>query len=125
MQKNRKFVVLVCERNGAFVTEYKSDHSFNVAVARSTDIDKALKLPYEGYLKHKKRVKHLARALGSKIVVVEAEYKMTYPSGEPMKPFVKPKNDDYKDKALLKVMSSLAALSSIESLSSIETLNKI
>ncbi|MCW6682054.1 hypothetical protein NHG29_04110 [Aerococcaceae bacterium NML160702] len=99
------------------MTGYKSDSDFNVDIDYSRNLDEALKLPHEEYLSNKKTFKSLARALGCKVVVVEAEYKFTYPSGEPMKPFVEPKNDDYT--AFLKLMSSLEALSSIESLNKI------
>lgn len=65
------------------MSEIKNNpHSLATKAGLVEEIRGALSLPYEYYLKQESEIKALAKIHDCEIILVDAEYTLTYPNGE-------------------------------------------
>ncbi|MGC6553276.1 hypothetical protein ACPC58_08510 [Streptococcus sp. VTCC 12905] len=82
MKISNKLIVLRNKKKGYFMSEIKNNpHSFATKAVFVEEIRGALSLPYEYYLKQKFEIKALAKIHDCEIILVDAEYTLTYPNG--------------------------------------------
>ncbi|WP_105154134.1 hypothetical protein [Streptococcus suis] len=83
MKISNKLIVLRDKKKGYFMSEIKNNpHSLTTQAGFVEEIRGALSLPYEYYLKQKSEIKALAKIHDCEIILVDAEYTLTYPNGE-------------------------------------------
>lgn len=85
MNKKTEMIVFRSRETGNFLKSYK-DRSSLAFQADYCCLEHCLKIPREKYEENKKTYKALATAFDCEIVVVEAEYKLTYPNGSEVEP---------------------------------------
>ncbi|HIH8008009.1 TPA: hypothetical protein ACYSYY_000100 [Streptococcus suis] len=61
------------------------------------EIRGALSLPYEYYLKQKSEIKALAKIHDCEIILVDAEYTLTYPNGEEVSKIIPKESNLFDD----------------------------
>ncbi|HEM5039554.1 TPA: hypothetical protein U1220_001874 [Streptococcus suis] len=82
MKISNKLIVLREKKNGYFMSEIKNNpHSLATKAGLVEEIRGALSLPYEYYLKQESEIKALAKIHDCEIILVDAEYTLTYPNG--------------------------------------------
>ena len=85
MNKKTEMIVFRSRKTGKILESYKDRGS----LAFQTEyccITHCLKIPREKYEENKKTYKDLAAAFDCEIVAVEAEYKLTFPTGSDVEP---------------------------------------
>lgn len=105
MEMNNEFIVFRHKENGTFVNEYKNRDSHLTFEATFTDeIQFALILEEEHYLRQKNELLPLCKALGCEPIRVKAEYTLETLDGQPAKE-IEEKEDSYASElTLLKKM---------------------
>ena len=82
MKISNKLIVLREKKRGYFMESIENNpHSLATKVSFVREIRGALSLPYEYYLKQKSEIKALAKIHDCEIILVDAEYTLTYPNG--------------------------------------------
>ena len=82
MKISNKLIVLRDKKNGYFMESIENNpHSLATKASFVKEIRGALSLPYEYYLKQKSEIKALAKMHDCEIILVDAEYTLTYPNG--------------------------------------------
>ena len=82
MKISNKLIVLRDKKEGYFMSAIKNyPHSLATKAGFVEEIRGALSLPYEYYLKQKSEIKALAKMYECEIILVDAEYTLTYPNG--------------------------------------------
>lgn len=82
MKISNKLIVLRDKKKGYFMSEIKNNpHSLATKACFVGEIRGALSLPYEYYLEQKSEIKALAKMHECEIILVDAEYTLTYPNG--------------------------------------------
>lgn len=83
MKISNKLIVLRDKKKGYFMSEIKNNpHSLAMKACFVEEIRGALSLPYKYYLEQKSEIKALAKMHECEIILVDAEYTLTYPNGE-------------------------------------------
>lgn len=83
MKISNKLIVLRDKKKGYFMSEIKNNpHSLATKACFVEEIRGALSLPYKYYLEQKSEIKALAKMHECEIILVDAEYTLTYPNGE-------------------------------------------
>ena len=83
MKISNKLIVLREKKNGYFMAKIKNNpNSLATKAGFVEEIRGALSLPYEYYLEQKSEIKALAKIHDCEIILVDAEYTLTYPNGE-------------------------------------------
>ncbi len=83
MKISNKLIVLRDKKNGYFMSEIKNNpNSLATKASFVGEIRGALSLPYKYYLEQKSEIKALAKMHDCEIILVDAEYTLTYPNGE-------------------------------------------
>ena len=82
MKISTKYIVLRGRKTGDYLKGIKN-HSRSIATCSSfvSDIKGALVMSYDSYVEQKAKVKSLAKVTDCEIVVVNAEFDLTYPNG--------------------------------------------
>lgn len=82
MKISNKLIVLREKKRGYFMESIENNpHSLATKASFVKEIRGALSLPYEYYLKQKSEIKALAKMHECEIILVDAEYTLTYPNG--------------------------------------------
>ena len=82
MKISNKLIVLRDKKRGYFMENIENNpHSLATKASFVKEIRGALSLPYEYYLKQKSEIKALAKMHDCEIILVDAEYTLTYPNG--------------------------------------------
>lgn len=82
MKISNKLIVLREKKKGYFMESIKNNpHSLTTKAGFVKEIRGALSLPYEYYLEQKSEIKALAKMHDCEIILIDAEYKLTYPNG--------------------------------------------
>ena len=82
MKISNKLIVLREKKRGYFMESIENNpHSLATKASFIKEIRGALSLPYEYYLKQKSEIKALAKIHDCEIILVDAEYTLTYPNG--------------------------------------------
>ena len=82
MKISNKLIVLRDKKKGYFMSEIKNNpHSLATKASFVEEISGAISLPYEYYLEQKSKIKALAKMHDCEIILVDAEYTLTYPNG--------------------------------------------
>ena len=82
MKISNKLIVLREKKRGYFMENIENNpHSLATKAGFVGEIRGALSLPYEYYLKQKSEIKALAKMHDCEIILVDAEYTLTYPNG--------------------------------------------
>ena len=82
MKISNKLIVLREKKRGYFMESIENNpHSLATKASFVKEIRGALSLPYEYYLKQKSEIKALAKMHDCEIILVDAEYTLTYPNG--------------------------------------------
>ena len=82
MKISNKLIVLREKKMGYFMESIENNpHSLATKAGFVGEIRGALSLPYEYYLKQKSEIKALAKMHDCEIILVDAEYTLTYPNG--------------------------------------------
>ena len=82
MKISNKLIVLREKKRGYFMENIENNpHSLATKAGFVGEIRGALSLPYEYYLKQKSEIKALAKMHECEIILVDAEYTLTYPNG--------------------------------------------
>lgn len=82
MKISNKLIVLREKKRGYFMENIENNpHSLATKAGFVGEISGALSLPYEYYLKQKSEIKALAKMHDCEIILVDAEYTLTYPNG--------------------------------------------
>lgn len=82
MKISNKLIVLREKKRGYFTESIENNpHSLATKASFVKEIRGALSLPYEYYLKQKSEIKALAKIHDCEIILVDAEYTLTYPNG--------------------------------------------
>ena len=82
MKISNKLIVLREKEKGYFMSEIKNNpNSLATKAVFVEEIRGALSLPYEYYLEQKSEIKALAKMHDCEIILVDAEYTLTYPNG--------------------------------------------
>ncbi|HEM3674654.1 TPA: hypothetical protein U1C95_001983 [Streptococcus suis] len=82
MKISNKLIVLRDKKNGYFMSEIKNNpHSLATKACFVGEIRGALSLPYKYYSEQKSEIKALAKMHECEIILVDAEYTLTYPNG--------------------------------------------
>ncbi|HFI0250090.1 TPA: hypothetical protein ACGO6U_000445 [Streptococcus suis] len=82
MKISNKLIVLRDKKKGYFMSEIKNNpHSLATKACFVGEIRGALSLPYKYYLEQKSEIKALAKMHECEIILVDAEYTLTYPNG--------------------------------------------
>lgn len=83
MKISNKLIVLREKKRGAFMSRIEnSPHSLTTDANFVNEIRGALTLPYKYYLEQKSKIKALAKVHDCEIILVDAEYTLTYPNGK-------------------------------------------
>ena len=83
MKISNKLIVLREKKGGYFMKSIENNpHSLATKAGFVEEIRGALSLPYEYYLEQKSEIKALAKMHECEIILVDAEYTLTYPNGE-------------------------------------------
>ncbi|NQK49795.1 hypothetical protein HO504_07715 [Streptococcus suis] len=98
MKISNKLIVLRNKKNGCFMAEIKNNpHSLATKAGFVEEIRGALSLPYEYYLKQKSEIKALAKIHDCEIILVDAEYTLTYPNGEEVSKIIPKESNLFDD----------------------------
>ena len=82
MKISNKLIVLREKKRGYFMENIENNpHSLATKAGFVGEIRGALSLPYEYYLKQKSEIKAFAKMHDCEIILVDAEYTLTYPNG--------------------------------------------
>jgi hypothetical protein len=82
MKISNKLIVFREKKRGYFMENIENNpHSLATKAGFVGEIRGALSLPYEYYLKQKSEIKALAKMHDCEIILVDAEYTLTYPNG--------------------------------------------
>ena len=82
MKISNKLIVLREKKRGYFMASIENTpHSLAPYASFVKEIRGALSLPYEYYLKQKSEIKALAKIHDCEIILVDAEYTLTYTNG--------------------------------------------
>ncbi|MGV3079089.1 hypothetical protein ACEE44_02650 [Streptococcus sp. 32226D021BW] len=82
MKISNKLIVLREKKRGYFMESIENNpHSLATKAGFVKEIRGALSLPYEYYLEQKSEIKALAKMHDCEIILVDAEYTLTYPNG--------------------------------------------
>lgn len=82
MKISNKLIVLRKKKRGYFMESIENNpHSLATKAGFVEEIRGALSLPYEYYLEQKSEIKALAKMHDCEIILVDAEYTLTYPNG--------------------------------------------
>ena len=82
MKISNKLIVLRDKKKGYFMSEINNNpNSLATKACFVGEIRGALSLPYEYYLEQKSKIKALAKMHECEIILVDAEYTLTYPNG--------------------------------------------
>lgn len=82
MKISNKLIVLREKKRGYFMESIENNpHSLATKTGFVKEIRGALSLPYEYYLEQKSEIKALAKMHDCEIILVDAEYTLTYPNG--------------------------------------------
>ncbi|MFM0714214.1 hypothetical protein P7J19_08460 [Streptococcus suis] len=83
MKISNKLIVLREKEKGYFMASLENNpHSLTTKADFVKEIRGALSLPYKYYLEQKSEIKALAKMHDCEIILVDAEYTLTYPNGE-------------------------------------------
>ena len=77
MKENNKQVVFYSAEKNAFLGKYKNRGSLAFEAGFTTELRKALSMPFEPYEEQKTELDKLAEAFGCEVLIVEAEYNVT------------------------------------------------
>lgn len=98
MKISNKLIVLRDKKNGYFMSEIKNNpHSLATKAVFVKEISCALSLPYEYYLEQKSEIKALAKMHDCEIILVDAEYTLTYPNGGDVSKIIPKKSNLFDD----------------------------
>ena len=82
MKISNKLIVLREKKRGYFMESIENNpHSLATKASFVKEIRGALSLPYKYYLEQKSEIKVLAKMHDCEIILVDAEYTLTYPNG--------------------------------------------
>lgn len=82
MKISNKLIVLREKKRGYFMESIENNpHSLATKADFVEEIRGALSLPYKYYLEQKSEIKALAKMHDCEIILVDAEYTLTYPNG--------------------------------------------
>ncbi|CYY89137.1 phage protein [Streptococcus suis] len=83
MKISNKLIVLREKKRGYFMESIENNpHSLTTKAGFVEEIRGALSIPYKYYLEQKSEIKALAKMHECEIILVDAEYTLTYPNGE-------------------------------------------
>ena len=77
MRENNKLVVFYNAEKDAFIEGYKDRDTLAFETVLTTELRKALSMPFEPYEEQKTELDKLAEAFGCEVLIVEAEYNVT------------------------------------------------
>ena len=104
-----KYYVFRDKKEGEFLAKYQSKGTLAYHAEYTDEIHKALTMIPEAYEIQKKEVKHLAKAMGTEIIEVNATFELTYPNGDEIRE-IENKDDHDEIKALLKEILTKSVL---------------
>ncbi|HFI0084950.1 TPA: hypothetical protein ACGORA_000338 [Streptococcus suis] len=98
MKISNKLIVLRDKKKGYFMSEIKNNpNSLATKACFVGEIRGALSLPYEYYLEQKSEIKALAKMHECEIILVDAEYTLTFPNGEELSKIVPKESNLFDD----------------------------
>lgn len=97
MKQQKEFYAIAIDKNNRFLAEYKNNDRTLTFTAKTTDDIRFALIFEKGDEKTDKSMENLAKAVGGRLVKIEAEYEITEEDGSDLKePEVNDEEDEFK-----------------------------
>lgn len=97
MKQQKEFYAIAIDNNNRFLAEYKNNDRALTFIAKTTDDIRFALIFEKGNEETDKSMENLAKAVGGRLVKIEAEYEITEEDGSDLKePEVNNEEDEFK-----------------------------